>query len=155
MAATRYMHNPDLWGLVRFASSSSSPTAKACRDPNFPPRHVLFNAQRAMVSHYLLHGTYPTTLDQIIACGAPCCNATTSCDPNALKVAASAPAVFNVSINTRPGSCVDYAAFTVTGGPCYDVAVDFANPGTGHRSSGTTREDRYTAVDDAVSTPCL
>jgi len=152
MAATRYMHNPDLWGVLRFAERSA---AAPCRDPDFPIRHVLFNAQRAMISHYLARATYPTSLEELVACGPVCCNATTSFDPAALAVALATPSVFNVTVDDLPGSCVDYARFTTTGAPCFAVVVDFRNPRTGHAATGSTREDRFTVVDASAATPCL
>ena len=154
MGATRYMHNPDLWGLLRFASSEAP--AATCRDPQYPLRHVLHNAQRAMISAYLNDGAYPESLGALARCGAACCNATTSCDPSALAVAATTPAVFNVSVAVAPGAaCVDYAARTTTGGPCFTLSATFANPETGRVARGTIREDRYTTVAGDLGAGCL
>ena len=71
-------------------------------------------------------------------------------------VAATTPAVFNVSVAVAPGAaCVDYAARTTTGGPCFTLSATFANPETGFVARGTIREDRYTTVVGDAATGCL
>jgi hypothetical protein len=48
--ARRYMHNPEMWGLVQFADDRVGQTA-LCFDPSWPARFVLTNAYRALVTH--------------------------------------------------------------------------------------------------------
>ena len=61
-----------------------------------------------------------------------------------------------MSVAVAPGAaCVDYAARTTTGGPCFTLSATFANPETGFVARGTIREDRYTTVVGDAATGCL
>ena len=151
MQSTRYMHNPDMWGLLRFADAP--PSKALCRDPEFPLRHVLYNAQRAMIARYVASGAYPAAFRDVVACGEGCCNATNSCDAAALATALATADVFNVTVDVDDATttCVDYATHATSGAPCFVVRAAFANPKTGYRATGAIREDRYTTVVPATA----
>ena len=144
LAATRYMHNPDLWGYLYFTDGAGDGDDGACRDPEWPLRYVLFNAWRAMVFAFIADGAYPVTFAELGA--HPACNATASCDAAALRTAASSD-VFDASVSFGDGACASYAPRAVTGGQCFFVNASFADPDTGFAARGVARTDRFTTVD--------
>eukprot|EP01047_Picozoa_sp_COSAG01_P037425 COSAG01_NODE_2972_length_6774_cov_7.923146_3_plen_107_part_00 len=45
--ATRFMHNPEYWGLLQFEAGSPGAAAPLCRNVEWPVRHALTQVYRA------------------------------------------------------------------------------------------------------------
>ena len=63
--ATRFMHNPEYWGLLQFESGLPG-TASLCRNVEWPVRHALTQVYRAEREMMRLRGSYTEQLEQLI-----------------------------------------------------------------------------------------
>lgn len=147
MQATRYMHNPEMWGLLEFTTSVNN-TAPLCRNVEWPARHVLSQLLRAQIQHLRVTGSY--TDDPTVLLHSMLCNATLSCNLDVLTTAiVDYPSVFNISVDIRGGTtCVDYRGKgSYTGGPCMTLTSVFQPPNAaGPLLTATLREDRFMTV---------
>ena len=150
MRASRYMHNPEMWGLLRFEDFAKNET---CRDAEFPARHVVAHLHRAMVSAFVAAGAYPYSLAALVACDAQCCDAKDSCDLAVLQRALQPPFDLVIAVDAAATTCVDYAANTATGAACFNATLTLTLPK--RKLVATLREDRHTTVHGAAMGACL
>ena len=65
LGATRFMHNPELWGLLQFEPAAPG-SATLCRNVEFPVRHALTQVYRAEREMMRLRGRYTEVLQDLL-----------------------------------------------------------------------------------------
>ena len=65
LGATRFMHNPEYWGLLQFESGAPG-SASLCKNVEFPVRHALTQVYRAEREMMRLRGSYTEDLRELL-----------------------------------------------------------------------------------------
>eukprot|EP01052_Picozoa_sp_SAG31_P022737 SAG31_NODE_1824_length_7190_cov_43.812015_3_plen_303_part_00 len=177
MGASRYMHNPEMWGMLQFAGTPSRELStplqsdpELCHPIDFPARYVAAQLYRAQLRHMLAHKNYATTVDALL--DPQLCSPETSCDAGAIKMAQETPARFALHLQVEETSkrCVNYIdnggvppppppavpAGMSTGGPCFAVTVVLngtSAEGLSFALAATVTEDRFTTVQQLSALP--
>jgi hypothetical protein len=171
MGATRYLHYPDMWGVVEFQFAEGGGEAARggaawCRDLEWPGRHVATTLFWAQYAHFQRHGNYSASATALATpeyCSYdPPREATSYCRLADLQRALSGPqaAVFSVGIelDVQADRCVIYprrgAPGRASGGACFTAVVNVTTPGPRPaRYSARVQADRFTTVEwDAQET---
>ena len=158
LAATRSMHNPELWGLLQFESGPPSSTTALCRNIEWPVRHALTQVHRAEREMMRLRGRYTSELGQLLD-PALCnmVNFTSSCQMHDLAlVLGEFKSVFNISVSVDHSErCSDpnmEHGLRYTGAACFVATSYYHQPGTGYQIVGRIDESRYTTMQHAGAT---
>jgi len=157
LGATRYMHNPDMFGFLQFAPPPASGGATAaCRALEWPVRYVLSQVWRAQTAYAAASGRYAANVSAIAE---DYCTVANSCNVEDLLAAMTTYSdVFHVEVevDNAAASCVNYRPKNYTGGPCFTARATAGLDG--FRVTGTIREDRFLdvpQVGDAGAAACL
>lgn len=152
LAATRSMHNPELWGLLQFESGPPSSTTALCRNIEWPVRHALTQVHRAEREMMRLRGRYTSELGQLL--DPELCNMvnfTSSCQMHDLAlVLGEFKSIFNISVSVDHSErCSDpnmEHGLRYTGAACFVATSYYHQPGTGYQIVGRIDESRYTTM---------
>lgn len=147
----KYMHNPDTFGFLQFATDASEPL---CGNIEWPARYVLAQVYQAEVAYTQSTGRYASSLPALLRGGY--CTIGNGCNATALrKVSTVYSRIYNleIAVDNDATSCVRYATNTTsanyTGGPCFRATVDVRMPpwtGLRARVKGSIRESRLLNV---------
>eukprot|EP01064_Diplonema_japonicum_P008386 TRINITY_DN1584_c0_g2_i2.p1 TRINITY_DN1584_c0_g2~~TRINITY_DN1584_c0_g2_i2.p1 ORF type:complete len:463 (+),score=100.65 TRINITY_DN1584_c0_g2_i2:45-1433(+) len=140
---TKYMHNPEMWGVVQFTSNSK---AAACLTSEWPGRYIAHQLYRAQVSYYLQNKAYSN--DPSLLATSKYCNNSTNCNAADVQAALSTyKDIFTVSVvvGSKP-TCVDYTTGKATGALCFDITVTVQDPAHAFHKVTTVSADRYTTT---------
>ena len=154
MGATRYMHNPEMWGFVQFERGKPTVGAQACLNPQWPVLLLLSQIYHGMVNYVITGGEaeagYPTDVATLLT--GKYCTFANSCNSTVLEYALQTPSVFTISlaVKNQAKTCVDYVAGKPVGGGCFLATVQFKNPSTGVVYGGSVREDRFMETDQVA-----
>lgn len=139
----QYMHNPDTWGFLQFASDSDDVD---CLNVEWPVRYVLAQLYQAEVAYAQETGVYTSDVTSLLDDGY--CTIANGCNTTDMRTALSLVDIFtvNVAVDNQATSCVRYAhgglARNWTGGPCFTATVDVV-VSDGSVVGGTIKEDRF------------
>lgn len=152
MSGHRYMHNPDNFGFLQFATSMEEET---CGNVEWPARYVLAQVYQAQVAYVKDVGRYSQSLQPLLA--EKYCSVTNGCSINDLtKVLTAYSSNFNfaISVDNSATNCVKYgAASNYTGGPCFTASVGMAVGES--KVLGSITEARYLDVRTVGPHVCL
>lgn len=151
----RYMHNPDTFGFLQFATSSNE---TLCGNIEFPVRYVLAQFYQMQISYVIKHGVYShdiTNLAQSEYCTVG--NGCNSADVLLALTELGDVFDFSLRIDNDATSCVKYnAPANYSGGPCFEAVLNLTVPHANFQVLGSIREDRYLNVSLSGSErPCL
>jgi hypothetical protein len=155
LGATRFMHNPELWGVLQFESGPPG-TAELCRNVEWPVRHALTQVYRAEREMFKLVGRYTQDLRELqnpMYCNMV--NHSSSCNLADLGLAIGEyGAAFNLtvavdasakcSVLIHPEQGVRYA-----GGACFVATSHYRQPDTGYEIVGRIDASRFTTMEHA------
>ena len=66
LGATRFMHNPEYWGILQFENAAPAEARGLCRNVEWPVRHALTQVYRAEREMMRLTGRYTEKLHELL-----------------------------------------------------------------------------------------
>ncbi|KAL1524681.1 hypothetical protein AB1Y20_019567 [Prymnesium parvum] len=182
MGATKYLHYPEMWGILEFAGTGLVPSrdlawsshhrseevaAVNCLNIEFPGRHVALQLFWAQYAYWQQHHTYTTSiltlLEKAYCSYKPPQNVSNYCRPDDVRRAMQYADIFalRIDVDTSSRSCVQYPTASTqgnaTGGPCFSVQVNVTVPGH-HTYRVNVNADRFVTVEHPALSdvlPCL
>jgi hypothetical protein len=152
IGSTRFMHNPEYWGLLQFEAGPPG-SASLCGNVEWPVRHALTQVYRAERELMRLSGRYTTRLTELL--DPRWCNTAThssSCELADLRLLlGELNSTFGLEVTvdaaaTRCASADTEGGFRYTGGACFEATSHYRQPGTGYAIVGRIDQDRYTTM---------
>jgi len=153
----KYMHNPDNFGFLQFASNPQEPL---CGNIEWPARYVLAQIYQAQVAYVQEVGKYSSQLAPLLQ--KRYCSVANACNVTDLQaVVTTFKDMFHLKIDVDNSAthCVKYGTSqNYTGGPCFTASVSMEMPGMLVKVRGSIKESRYldvAATSDTGDIPCL
>ena len=152
MGISKYMHNPEMWGIIQFAHK---PQEQLCQTQEWPGRYLTQMMYRSQIAFFEQHGTFTTDVN--ILSSPSFCNSSTICDSSDVSLALSLPNTYFIKsvVDANATRCVNFSTKKSTGGPCFNISVTTTAPSSAFVNTITIRENRLVIVDNNTPMGCL